>query len=165
MLELVSKSLGGHFACLCRVFEFYEVKKKKCYYFWKRKWKYFYTFIIFLVKSLQKEQNSINLLLWPPICRNKPAITQKWFNSLDTNSNKYSNLKIKMMPINFFGTESLKLYLLSMILASSSIPSSSLIIFFLFLFWKEEKIAFLILKKRSFHLSKQILNMQNFIAS
>ena len=23
------KSLGGHFACLCRGFEFYEVKKKK----------------------------------------------------------------------------------------------------------------------------------------
>ena len=27
------KSLGGHFACLCRGFKFYEVKKKKCYYF------------------------------------------------------------------------------------------------------------------------------------
>ena len=37
------KSLGGHFACLCRGFEFYEVKKN-CYYFSKRKWKYFYTF-------------------------------------------------------------------------------------------------------------------------
>ena len=40
------KSLGGHFACLCRGFEFYEVKKKFfCYYFSKRKWKYFYTFL------------------------------------------------------------------------------------------------------------------------
>jgi hypothetical protein len=29
------------------------------------------------VKSLQKEQNSTNLLLCPPICRNKPAITTK----------------------------------------------------------------------------------------
>ena len=39
------KSLGGHFACLCQGFEFYEVKKKKfCHYFSKRKWKYFYTF-------------------------------------------------------------------------------------------------------------------------
>jgi hypothetical protein len=38
------------------------------------------------VKSLQKEQNSTNLLLWPPICRNKSAITPKWFNSMDTNS-------------------------------------------------------------------------------
>ena len=39
------------------------------------------------MKSLQKEQNSTNLLLWPPICRNKPAISPKWFDSLDTNSN------------------------------------------------------------------------------
>ena len=39
-----------------------------------------------IVKSLQKEQNSTNLPLWPPICRNKTAITPKWFNSLDTNS-------------------------------------------------------------------------------
>ena len=39
------KSLGGHFACLCRGFEFYEVKKKEnCHCFSKRKWKYFYTF-------------------------------------------------------------------------------------------------------------------------
>ena len=43
--------------------------------------------IIFIVKSLQKEQKSTNLLLWPLICRNKPAIIPKWFNSLDTNSN------------------------------------------------------------------------------
>ena len=42
------KSLGGHFACLCRGFEFYEVKKIFfCYYFSKRKWKYFYTFYHF----------------------------------------------------------------------------------------------------------------------
>ena len=39
------KSLCGHFACLCRGFEFQEVKKK--YYFSKRKWKYFYTFYHF----------------------------------------------------------------------------------------------------------------------
>jgi len=38
-------------------------------------------FIIFIVKSLQKVQNSTNLLLWPSICRNKPAITPKWLNS------------------------------------------------------------------------------------
>ena len=48
----------------------------------------FTLFIIFIVKSLQKEQNSTNLLLWPPICRNKSAITPKWFNSLDTNSSQ-----------------------------------------------------------------------------
>ena len=56
------KSLGGHFACLCRGFESYEVKKN-VFYFSKRKWKYFYTFYYFLVKSLQKEQTSTNLLL------------------------------------------------------------------------------------------------------
>ena len=32
------KSLGGHFACLCREFDFYEVKIKY-YYFSKRNWK------------------------------------------------------------------------------------------------------------------------------
>ena len=37
MLELVSKSLGGHFACLCGVFEFYEGKKKKMLLFLKKK--------------------------------------------------------------------------------------------------------------------------------
>ena len=62
--------------------------------------------IIFIVKSLQKEQNSTNLLLWPPICRNKSAITPKWFNSLDTNStfeaqNCYSK-KSNMLCGHFF---------------------------------------------------------------
>ena len=37
------KSLGGHFACLCRGLEFYEVKKEKVLLFFKKKWKYFYT--------------------------------------------------------------------------------------------------------------------------
>ena len=31
------KSLGGHFACLCRGFEFYEVKKKILLLFFKKK--------------------------------------------------------------------------------------------------------------------------------
>ena len=44
------------------------------------------------MKSLQKEQNSTNLLLWPPICRNKSAITPKRFNSLDTNSTRSSEV-------------------------------------------------------------------------
>ena len=57
-----------------------------CYYFSKRNGNTFTLFIIFIVKSLQKEQNSTNLLLCPPICRNKSASTTKWFNSLDTNS-------------------------------------------------------------------------------
>ena len=47
------KSLGGHFACSCRGFEFYEVKKK-CYYFSKGKWKYFYTFYHFYSKKSSK---------------------------------------------------------------------------------------------------------------
>jgi hypothetical protein len=49
------KSIFGHFACLCRGFEFYEVKKKNG--------NTFTLLIIFIVKSLQKEQNSTNLLL------------------------------------------------------------------------------------------------------
>ena len=68
------KSLGGHFACLCRGFEFYEVKKN-VFIFQKENGNTFTLFIIFLVKSLQKEQKSPNLLLWPPISRNKHAIT------------------------------------------------------------------------------------------
>ena len=37
------------------------------------------------MRSLQKEQNNTNLQLWPPICRNKRAITPKWINSQETN--------------------------------------------------------------------------------
>ena len=58
------KSLGGHFACLCRGFDFYEVKK---YFFviifQKEKGNTFTLLIIFIVKTLQKVQNSTNLLL------------------------------------------------------------------------------------------------------
>ena len=58
------KSLGGHFACLCRGFEFYEVEKKIfVIIFQKENGNTFTLFIIFIVKSLQKEQNSTNLLL------------------------------------------------------------------------------------------------------
>ena len=57
------KSLGGHFACLCRGFEFYEVKKFFVIIFQKENGNTFTLFIIFLVKSLQKEQNSTNLVL------------------------------------------------------------------------------------------------------
>ena len=48
------KSLGSHFACLCRGFEFYEVKKIFCYYFSKRKCKYFYTFNHFYSEKSSK---------------------------------------------------------------------------------------------------------------
>ena len=47
------KSLGGHFACLWREFDFYEVKKKY-YYFSKRKGKYFYTFNHFYSEKSSK---------------------------------------------------------------------------------------------------------------
>ena len=57
------KSLGGHFACLCQEFDFYEVKKN-IVIFQKEKGNTTFTLlIIFIVKSLQKEQNSTNLLL------------------------------------------------------------------------------------------------------
>ena len=50
------KSLGGHFACLCREFDFYEVKTNLI--FQKEKGNTFTLLIIFIVKSLQKEQNT-----------------------------------------------------------------------------------------------------------
>ena len=65
MLHRVSvqgvKSLGGHFACLCREFEFYE--KKIIIVFQNENGDTFTLFVIFMVKSLQKEQNSTNILL------------------------------------------------------------------------------------------------------
>ena len=45
-------------------FEFYEVKKKFVIIFKKENGNTFTLLIIFIVKSLQKEQNSTNLLLW-----------------------------------------------------------------------------------------------------
>ena len=56
------KSLGGHFATLCREFDFYEVKINITI-FQKEKGNTFTLLIIFIVKSLQKEQNSTNILL------------------------------------------------------------------------------------------------------
>ena len=44
------ESLGGHFACLCRGLNFQKENGNT-----------FTLFIIFIVKSLQKEQNSTNL--------------------------------------------------------------------------------------------------------
>ena len=55
------KSLGGHFTCLCRGFDFYEVKKN-IIIFQKEKGNTFTLLIIFIVKSLQKEENNTNLL-------------------------------------------------------------------------------------------------------
>ena len=43
------KSLGGHFACLCRGFKFYEVKKKeKLLLFFKKKMEILLHFLSFL---------------------------------------------------------------------------------------------------------------------
>ena len=56
------KSLGGHFACLCRWFEFYEVKKNVII-FQKEKGNTFTLLIIFIVKSLQKKGKWHNVLL------------------------------------------------------------------------------------------------------
>ena len=50
------KLLDGHFACLCRGFDFYEVKKNIFwgYYFSKRKGKCFYTFNHFDIEKSSK---------------------------------------------------------------------------------------------------------------
>ena len=48
-------SLGGHFATLCWLFDFYEVKRKFHYFSKKEKGNTFTLLIIFIVKSLQKE--------------------------------------------------------------------------------------------------------------
>ena len=58
------ESLGGHFATICRGFDFYEVKiTTYIIIFQKEKGNTFTLLIIFIVKSLQKEQNSTNLLV------------------------------------------------------------------------------------------------------
>ena len=57
------KSLGDHFACLCQGFEFYKEKINFVIIFQKENGNTFTLLIIFTVKSLQKEQNSTNLLL------------------------------------------------------------------------------------------------------
>jgi len=58
------KSLGGHFACLCRGFEFYEVKNDFFFViiFQKENGNTSTLLIIFIVKSLKKVQNSTNPL-------------------------------------------------------------------------------------------------------
>ena len=56
------KPLGSHFARLCRGFDFNEVRKN-IIISKKEKGNTFTLSIIFTVKSLQKEQNSTNLLL------------------------------------------------------------------------------------------------------
>jgi hypothetical protein len=50
-------SLGGHFATLCRELDLYEAKKKKSLLIFRKKMEIL--LFILIVKSLQKEQNSI----------------------------------------------------------------------------------------------------------
>ena len=63
-LELVSKELN-HLAAILHVYagslNFYKVRKKIIIIFQKEKGDTFTLLIIFIVKSLQKEQNSTNL--------------------------------------------------------------------------------------------------------
>ena len=103
----MSKELN-HLAAILHVYAWVWIlwsKKKKFFViiFQKENGNTFTLFIISIVKSLQKEQNSTNILLWPPICRNKSAITPKWVNSLDTNSrvNLYSlALSLHSRPVH-----------------------------------------------------------------
>ena len=48
------KSFGGHFACLCWGFEFYEVKKMSL--FFKKKMEIFYTFNHFYSEVFEKSK-------------------------------------------------------------------------------------------------------------
>ena len=60
------ESLGSHFACLCRLagdFNFMKSKNILLILFEKENGNTFTLLIIFILKSLQKEQNSTNLLL------------------------------------------------------------------------------------------------------
>ena len=91
-LELVSKELN-HLAAILHVYArvwFLWSKKKIKNSFSKRKWKYFYTFNHSFREKSSKRANSTNHPVWPLICRNKPAINPKWFNSSDTNSSQRS---------------------------------------------------------------------------
>ena len=67
-------------------------RKRKKFLFQKENGNTFTLLIIVLDKSLQKEQIAqITQYDRPLICRNKPAINPKWFNSLDTNSIRKPN--------------------------------------------------------------------------
>ena len=61
-LELVSKELN-HLAAILHAYagSLIGMKQEKYHYSSKRKGKYFYTFIIFIVKSLQKEHKSTTM--------------------------------------------------------------------------------------------------------
>ena len=56
------ESLGGHFATLCREFDFYEVSNKKNIIIFQKEKGNTFTLLIIFKKSL-KGKNSTNLLL------------------------------------------------------------------------------------------------------
>ena len=56
------KSLGGHFAYLCRGFDFYEVKKNDII-FQKENGNTFTLLIIFIVKRLQQERKGFRSMI------------------------------------------------------------------------------------------------------
>ena len=85
------KSLGGHFAHLCQEFDFYKVKKKNNV-LKKEKGHNFTLLNIFIVKSLQKEQNSTNLLLWPPIMK-------EWINVQSSQSQSTPKAKLLLQKL------------------------------------------------------------------
>ena len=61
------KSLGGHFACLCRGVEFYEVKQKNfVIIFQKENGNTFTLLIISIVKSLQKKSKIAQIYCYDP---------------------------------------------------------------------------------------------------
>ena len=51
------KSLGGHFACLCRGFEFYEVKKN-CTNYIRQFYVVTYPAMIMMIFNLNENENS-----------------------------------------------------------------------------------------------------------
>ena len=74
-------ALGGHFATLCQKLDFHEAFFVFSINFQKDKGNILTLLIILIMKSLQIELHSTNLLLWPTICKNKRAIPPKYNNS------------------------------------------------------------------------------------
>ena len=81
-------AISQHWFLWNKIFLFhYELKKKRQT-----------LLIILIVKSLQIELHSTNLLLWPPICQNKRAIIPKCNNSsAETNFTGRSSAEIRTL--------------------------------------------------------------------
>ena len=83
------ESLGGHFATLCREFDFDEVKKIY-YYFSKRKGKYFYIFNHFYSQKSSKKSKIAQIYYYDP---QSAGINLKSPQLLDSNSRR-NHMKI-----------------------------------------------------------------------